>query len=54
MAGQLRLLRLGHMPQTPGAPMMAPIAQRLSDDQITAVSAYFASVQPEIHEAELP
>lgn len=54
MAGQLRLLRMGHVPATAGAPLMAPIAQRLSDDQINAVSAYFASVPPQIHDAQLP
>jgi cytochrome c553 len=42
MAGQLKLWRAGHAPQTQGAAMMAPIAQRLSDEQIEAVSDYFA------------
>ena len=54
MAGQLRLLRMGHVPATSGAPLMAPVAERLSDDQINAVSAYFASVPPQVHEALLP
>jgi cytochrome c553 len=54
MAGQLRLLRMGHVPATAGAPLMAPVAQRLSDDQINAVSAYFASVPPRILEAQVP
>lgn len=54
MAGQLRLLRMGHVPATAGAPLMAPVAQRLSDDQINAVSAYFASVPPQIHETQSP
>jgi cytochrome c553 len=43
LAGQLKLWRAGHGPQTQGAVMMAPIAQRLSDEQIAAVAAYFAS-----------
>jgi cytochrome c553 len=54
LAGQLRLWRSGHVPQTAGAPLMAPIAQRLSDDQIHAVSAYLAAVTPRVHEALLP
>ena len=53
MAGQLRLLRAGHVPQTAGAAMMAPIAQRLNDEQIEAVSAFFAAAGPE-QEATLP
>ena len=53
MEGQLRLLRAGHVPQTAGAPMMAPIAQRLNNEQIEAVSAYFAAVGTE-QEATLP
>jgi cytochrome c553 len=54
MAGQLRLLRMGHVPATAGAPLMAPVAQRLSDDQIDAVSAFFATLPPEPREARLP
>jgi cytochrome c553 len=54
MAGQLRLWRAGHIPATAGAALMAPVARRLSDDQITALSAYFSSVPPQIHEAQLP
>jgi cytochrome c553 len=54
IAGQLRLLRMGHVPATAGALLMAPVAQRLSDKQIKAVSAYFASVPPQIHEARSP
>jgi cytochrome c553 len=53
MAGQLRLLRAGHVPQTASAAMMAPIAQRLSDEQIEAVSTYFAAAERE-QEATLP
>lgn len=43
IAGQLRLRKMGHVPATDGAAIMAPIAQRLSDRQIDAVSAYFAT-----------
>ena len=52
MAGQLRLWRAGHVPQTPGAVLMAPIAQRLTDEQIDALSAYFRSVAPQINAAQ--
>ena len=54
MAGQLRLRKTGLGPTTDGAAIMAPIVQRLSDDQIDAVSAYFATLVPEPHEAHLP
>jgi cytochrome c553 len=54
MAGQLRLLRMGHVPATAGAALMAPVAQRLRDDQIDAVSAYFATLPPDPREARLP
>jgi mono/diheme cytochrome c family protein len=37
---------MGHVPATDGAAIMAPIAQRLSDHQIDAVSAYFATHAP--------
>jgi cytochrome c553 len=53
-AGQLRLRKTGLGPTTDGAAIMAPIVQRLSDDQIDAVSAYFATVPPEPREAHLP
>jgi len=42
MAGQLRLWKAGYVPQTQGAALMAPVARLLSDDEIEAVSAYFA------------
>lgn len=54
MAGQLRLWKAGHVPQTAGAALMAPVAQRLSDDQIDAVSAYFATIPAVAREAQLP
>jgi cytochrome c553 len=53
LAGQLRLWRRGHVPSTPGAALMAPIAQRLSDAEINAVAAYFASVPRQRDEALL-
>ena len=40
MAGQLRLWRAGHHTSTDGAAIMAPIARRLSDGDIDAVTAY--------------
>jgi cytochrome c553 len=46
LAGQLRLWKSAHAPQTRGAALMAPITQRLRDDQIESVSAYFASIPP--------
>jgi cytochrome c553 len=54
MAGQLRLWKAGHVPATTGATAMAPIAQRLSDDQIDAVTTYIATLPPEPREARLP
>jgi cytochrome c553 len=53
LAGQLRLWKIGDRSATGGASMMAPIAQRLNDDQIAAVSAYFASLSPGAQEARL-
>jgi cytochrome c553 len=43
-AGQLALWRAGHHASTGGGAIMAPIARRLSDDDIAAVTAYFASI----------
>lgn len=54
MARQLRLRKGGHGPATEGAAIMAPIAERLSDNQIDAVSAYFATLPPKSHDAHLP
>jgi cytochrome c553 len=54
LAGQLRLWKAGHVPQTDIAAPMAAVGQRLSDDQINAVSAYFATLPPEPREARLP
>ncbi len=42
MAGQLRLWKAGHNDTTDGGALMAPIAKRLSDPDIDAVSRYFA------------
>jgi cytochrome c553 len=53
LAGQLKLWRMGHGPATAGAPLMAPVAQRLSDDQIDAVSAYLSTVPQQMHEVLL-
>ena len=44
MAGQLRLWGAGHHAATGGGAIMAPIAQRLSDHDIAAVTAYLASL----------
>ncbi len=44
MTGQLQLWRAGHHASTDGAAIMAPIAQRLSDHDIAAVTAYLASL----------
>jgi cytochrome c553 len=43
MAGQLRLWKAGHNRATDGGALMAPIALRLSERDIDAVSRYFAS-----------
>jgi cytochrome c553 len=43
MARQLRLRKAGLGPSTEAAAIMAPIAQRLSDEDIDAVSNYFGS-----------
>lgn len=44
VAGQLRLWRSGGRTQGTLAPIMAPIAERLADQQIEDVSAYIASM----------
>ena len=54
LAGQLRLWKAGHVPQTDIAALMAAVGQRLSDDQINAVSAYFAAAPRQRDEAQLP
>jgi cytochrome c553 len=46
LAGQLRLWRAGQVPETWGAALMAPIAQRLTDEQIEALSVYFGNIAP--------
>ncbi len=50
MAGQLRLRKMGIVPATELAAVMAPIAQQLSDRQIDAVTTYFAEQMPEPRE----
>ncbi len=53
MAGHLRLWKTRVGPATDAAAIMAPIAQRLSEQQIDAVSAYFATRPSEPREASL-
>jgi cytochrome c553 len=43
MAGQLALWRAGHHASTGAGKIMAPMARRLSDSDIAAVTAYFAN-----------
>jgi cytochrome c553 len=47
MQGQLQLWRAGHHAATAGGAIMAPIAQRLDDRDITAVTAYLAALPAE-------
>ena len=47
MTGQLALWRAGHHASTGAGAIMAPIAQRLSEADIAAVTAYFASLRAE-------
>jgi cytochrome c553 len=53
MAGQLRLRKAGLGPTTDSAAIMLPIAQRLTDDEIESVSAYFATLPPLQRESHL-
>jgi cytochrome c553 len=46
MVEQLRLRKAGFAPSTDASAPMAPIAQRLNDDDIRAISAYFATLPP--------
>jgi cytochrome c553 len=46
ISGQLRLMKAGLGPATDGAAIMTPIAQRLSDEDIAAVAAYFETFPP--------
>lgn len=46
MEQQLRLWQSGGRSATPLGQLMAPIAKRMSDEQIRAASAYFASLPP--------
>lgn len=48
MSGQLHLWRSGHNTATDGAAIMAPIARRLSDSDIAAVTTYYAHQAPNI------
>jgi cytochrome c553 len=51
MARQLRLRKAGLGPSTDAAAIMTPIAQQLSDEDIEAVSSYFATLSPnEVHQ----
>jgi cytochrome c553 len=45
MVGQLALWRAGHHAETGGGAIMAPIALRLSEEDIAAVTGYFASLR---------
>jgi cytochrome c553 len=47
MAGQLRLWAAGHHASTGGGAIMAPIARRLSEPDIEAVTAFFAALASE-------
>ena len=47
MAGQLRLWNNGHHTSTDGAAIMAPIARRLSDGDIDAVTSYLSGLAAE-------
>lgn len=47
MAGQLALWRSGHHASTSSSAIMAPIARRLSESDVAAVTAYFASLRAE-------
>jgi cytochrome c553 len=48
MSGQLHLWKSGHNTATDGAAVMAPIARRLSDSDIAAVTKYYAHQAPNI------
>jgi cytochrome c553 len=47
MKGQLQLWRAGHHAATAGGAIMAPIAQRLSDQDVAAVTAYLSGLPAE-------
>jgi cytochrome c553 len=47
MVGQLALWRAGHHASSGGGAIMAPIARRLNDSDIAAVTGYFASLRAE-------
>jgi cytochrome c553 len=44
MVGQLRLWKAGHHTSSDSATIMAPIAQRLSDDDVSAVTTYLSGL----------
>jgi cytochrome c553 len=50
LANQLRLQKMGHIPATDGAAVMAPIVRQLSDGDINAVAAYFSTLSPQSRE----
>ena len=54
MKGQLQLWRAGHHATTAGAAIMAPIARRLDDQDIAAVTAYLAALPAEPHATGRP
>ena len=54
MAGQLRLWKAGHHTSTGGAAIMAPIARRLSDGDIDAVTAYLSGLAADPVRASRP
>jgi len=54
MKGQMQLWKAGHNAIGEGAAIMAPIARRMSDPDIEAVSSYFASRPAEAERAAPP
>ena len=54
MAGQLGLWKAGHHTATGGAAIMAPIARRLGDGDIGAVTSYLSGLAPEPVRATRP
>jgi cytochrome c553 len=54
LANQIRLWRKGINTGTPAAEIMAPIARRLNDTEIDAISAYFAALSDDAAEGMPP
>ena len=54
MAGQLRLWKAGHHTSTDGAAIMGPLARRLSDGDIDAVTVYFSGLAADPVKAAQP